>query len=143
MDDRRAALRRVAPSPAPPLAAAQPWRRAAGRFLRHRLALVGGSLLAVLVVLAVGAPWVAPHDPYRIDLASYSTRPGGAHVLGTDRAGRDVLSRLIFAARVSLSVGIVAVAIATAVGTVLGALAGYYGGTTDSLIMRLTDIVLS
>ncbi|MGQ0570716.1 MAG: oligopeptide ABC transporter permease [Armatimonadota bacterium] len=126
-----------------PAAAARPWRRALGRFLRHRLALVGGGMLAVLTALAVGAPWVAPHDPYRIDLSDYAVRPGGAHPLGTDLTGRDVLSRLIFAARVSLSVGIVAVAISTAVGTVLGAVAGYYGGRVDGLIMRLTDIILS
>jgi peptide/nickel transport system permease protein len=121
----------------------RPWRRALDRFLRHRLALVGGGMLAVLAGLAIGAPWVAPHDPYRIDLTRYAARPGGTHPLGTDLAGRDVLSRLIYAARVSLSVGIVAVAISTAVGTGLGAIAGYYGRLADGAIMRLTDIVLS
>jgi peptide/nickel transport system permease protein len=100
-------------------------------------------MLAVLIVLACGATWIAPHDPYRIDLSSYATPPGHVHPLGTDLTGRDVLSRLIYAARVSLSVGVVAVAISTAIGTSLGAVAGYYGRTADGVIMRLTDIVLS
>jgi len=123
--------------------ATRPWRRAVDRFFRHRLALAGGSMLAVLIVLACGATWIAPHDPYRIDLSSYATPPGHVHPLGTDLTGRDVLSRLIYAARVSLSVGVVAVAISTAIGTSLGAIAGYYGRTADGVIMRLTDIVLS
>jgi peptide/nickel transport system permease protein len=123
--------------------ATRPWRRALDRFLRHRLALAGGGMLTVLIVLACGATWIAPHDPYRIDLSSYATPPGRVHPLGTDLTGRDVLSRLIYAARVSLSVGVVAVAISTAIGTSLGAVAGYYGRAADGLIMRLTDIVLS
>jgi peptide/nickel transport system permease protein len=123
--------------------AASPLRRAYGRFIRHRLALAGAVMTVALIVLAVGAAWIAPHDPYRIDLDSYASKPGRAHPLGTDLTGRDVLSRLIYAARVSLSVGVVAVAISTAIGAALGAGAGFYGGHVDGVIMRLTDIVLS
>jgi peptide/nickel transport system permease protein len=124
-------------------APARPLRRALARFARHRLALAGAVMTALLIVLALAAGWIAPHDPYKIDLNSYATKPARAHPLGTDLTGRDVLSRLIYAARVSLSVGIVAVAISTAIGAFLGAAAGFYGGHLDGIIMRLTDVVLS
>jgi peptide/nickel transport system permease protein len=122
---------------------ARPLHRALARFVKHRLALAGAVMTAMLVVLALMAAWIAPHDPYKIDLSSYATKPARAHPLGTDLTGRDVLSRLIYAARVSLSVGIVAVAISTAIGAFLGAAAGFYGGHLDGVIMRVTDIVLS
>lgn len=115
------------------------WRR----FRRHRLAMIGAGILLVLVISAVFAPWVATHDPYAIDLRSYREGPSSAHWLGTDLAGRDMFSRLIYAGRVSLSVGLVAVSIYTAIGILLGALAGFYGGWVDSLVMRTADVFLS
>ncbi|MBC7338160.1 MAG: ABC transporter permease, partial [Clostridia bacterium] len=99
--------------------------------------------LAVLVFLAVFAPWVSPRDPYAVDLAAYRSPPSARYWLGADSSGRDVLSRLIYGARISLSVGIVAVGIYTVIGVLLGVLSGYYGGWVDHVVMRLADVVLS
>jgi peptide/nickel transport system permease protein len=100
-------------------------------------------MLLVLTIAAVGAPLLARHEPYAVDLRFYRAPPGAEHYLGTDASGRDVWSRLLYAGRVSLSVGLVAVSIYTAIGTVLGAVAGYYGRWVDSVSMRLADIVLA
>lgn len=117
------------------------------RFRRHRLALAGAIVLLGMIVVAIFAPWLAPADPNAIDQVhwnGYPLAPGVAgHLLGTDENGRDLLSRLIFGARVSLTVAIFAVLMEVVIGTVLGALAGYYGGAVDFAIMRLTDVVLS
>lgn len=113
------------------------------RFRRHRLAVLGSTFLLVLAISAFSAPWLTPYGPYSTDLGAIRQGPSGNHLLGTDIAGRDVLSRLLYAGRVSLSVGLVSVAIYTAIGIVLGALAGYYGGWVDSVVMRLADIFLS
>jgi peptide/nickel transport system permease protein len=96
----------------------------------------------VLVIASLAAPRIA-QDPYDTDLRSYRKGPSAQHLLGTDSAGRDVLSRLLHAGRVSLSVGLVAVSIYAAIGIVLGGVSGFYGGWVDSLIMRLADIVLA
>lgn len=112
------------------------------RFRRHRLALFGSSVLLVLVLVSLAAPWIT-QDPYDTDLRAYRKGPSAEHLLGTDSAGRDVLSRLLHAGRVSLSVGLVAVSIYAAIGIVLGSLSGFYGGWVDSLIMRFADMVLS
>ncbi len=113
------------------------------RFRRHRMAVVGLVVLLLLVVGAIGAPVIARKNPYKVDLSSYRKPPSRVHVLGTDAAGRDVFSRLLYAGRVSLSVGLVAVSIYTAIGMTLGALAGYFGGWVDGLVMRLADVFLS
>src|SRR5947209_11867478 len=121
-------------------------RRRAGvwqRFRRHRLALVGALLLLVLTAGAVAAPVVAANDPYKVDISAYRAGPAANHPLGTDSSGRDVFSRLLYAGRVSLSVGLVAVASYSVIGVILGAFSGFYGGWLDSSIMRLADIVLS
>jgi len=123
-----------------------PAHRKAGvwqRFKHHRVALIGAVILVVLTVVSIGAPLIASHDPFSVNISAYRQGPQGSHPLGTDSSGRDVLSRLLHAGRVSLSVGLVAVAIYTAIGVVLGALAGYFGGWVDSLLMRAADIVLS
>ncbi|MHB8644241.1 MAG: oligopeptide ABC transporter permease [Thermomicrobiales bacterium] len=128
------------------VAAAAPPRRNAGvwqRFRRHRLAMIGAMILGILVILAIGAPLFARNDPNQTNIRFYRKGPSAAHILGNDSSGRDVLSRLLYAGRVSLSVGLVAVSIYTAIGLVLGALAGYYGGWVDSVIMRFADIVLA
>ena len=109
---------------------------------RNRLAVVGGVIVVVLVVLAVFAPLFAPWDPNRPDVRKILADPSRNHPLGTDQLGRDVLSRMLHGARVSLAVGFVSVGIATAIGIVLGALAGYNGGSLDSFIMRLVDLML-
>ena len=119
--------------------AAQIW----ARFARHRLALGAAVILGVLVFLAVFAPIVAGQNPNRVDLFSTNAAPSRDHPLGTDAFGRDIWARLVYGARVSLSVGIVAVGIYTLIGVFFGSFAGYYGGWVDSSIMRLTDTVLS
>ncbi|HET7340405.1 MAG TPA: ABC transporter permease [Methylomirabilota bacterium] len=116
------------------------WRR----FVRNRLAVAGGAGVLVLVALAVLAPWVAPRDPLYIDMDHKFARPGEAgFVLGADELGRDVLSRLLHAGRVSLAVGLVTALIAVAVGSLLGAVAGFYGGALDAVVMRIVDVLLS
>ena len=111
-------------------------------FRRNRLAVIGGAIVLVLVALAVFAPVLAPWDPHRPDVKKILADPSRSHPLGTDQLGRDVLSRMLYGARVSLAVGFVSVGIATAIGIVLGALAGYNGGSVDGFIMRLVDLML-
>jgi peptide/nickel transport system permease protein len=121
-------------------------RRRAGvwqRFRRHRVALIGALILLLLTAGAVGAPVIATNDPDKVDISAYRKGPVANHLLGTDSSGRDVFSRLLYAGRVSLSVGLVAVAIYTVIGVTLGAFSGYYGGWLDAFIMRLADVVLS
>ncbi|MFY9780641.1 MAG: ABC transporter permease [Candidatus Baltobacteraceae bacterium] len=117
------------------------------RFRRHRLALAGAAVLALVTFVAVFAHWLAPADPNFIDQAhwsGYPLAPGVAgHSLGTDENGRDLLSRLMYGAQISLTVAFFAVAMELLIGTVLGALAGYYGGWVDYWLMRLTDVFLS
>lgn len=111
--------------------------------MRNRLALLGGCVLIGLALLAVTAPWLAPHDPLRITLSDALLPPSATYPLGTDQLGRDVLSRLLYGARISLVIGIIAVGIAVLVGTSLGAIAGFYGGWVDAALMRLVDTLLS
>ncbi|MGO9619894.1 MAG: ABC transporter permease, partial [Desulfobaccales bacterium] len=109
---------------------------------RNRLAISGLALVLGLFAVALLAYWLAPYDPDFIDLKQVLMPPSPAHLLGTDTLGRDVLSRIIFGARVSLLVGFVAVGIATLIGVLVGALAGYYGGVLDQILMRLVDLML-
>jgi len=109
---------------------------------RNRLAISGLALVLGLFAVALLARWLAPYDPDFIDLKQVLMPPSPAHLLGTDTLGRDVLSRIIFGARVSLLVGFVAVGIATLIGLLVGALAGYYGGVLDQILMRLVDLML-
>ncbi|HVA36280.1 MAG TPA: oligopeptide ABC transporter permease [Candidatus Dormibacteraeota bacterium] len=117
------------------------------RFRRHKLAIAGSVVLAVIILVAVFAPFLTPWNPNYIDQAhwnGYPLPPGAfGHLLGTDENGRDLLARLMFGARISLTVGIFAVVIEVVVGTFLGALAGYYGKWVDYAIMRVTDVFLS
>jgi peptide/nickel transport system permease protein len=111
-------------------------------FRRNKLALIGGVVVVILVALAVLAPGIAPWDPNRPDVRKILDAPSKAHWLGTDQLGRDVLSRMLYGARVSLAVGFVSVGIATMIGIALGAAAGYHGGTIDAMVMRLVDLML-
>jgi len=111
-------------------------------FRRNKLALIGGVVVVILVALALLAPGIAPWDPNRPDVRKILDAPSKAHPLGTDQLGRDVLSRMLYGARVSLAVGFVSVGIATMIGIALGAAAGYHGGTIDALVMRLVDLML-
>ena len=114
------------------------WRR----FKRHRLGMAGLFVAALIGLAALLAPLIAPHDPEAI-VGPFAAPPSLDFWLGTDQIGRDMLSRLLYATRVSLLVGILATAISTAVGVVLGLVAGYFGGWLDMVIMRFTDMVMS
>jgi peptide/nickel transport system permease protein len=111
--------------------------------LSNPLALTGFVIIATILLLALFAPFIAPYDPDAIDVKAILISPSSAHLMGTDGLGRDVFSRMLFGARISLLVGIVAVGIATLIGVVLGAIAGYYRGWVDIVIMRLVDVMLS
>ena len=111
--------------------------------MKDRLALSGGILLAVLALAAIAAPWLAPHDPLQVNLPAALLPPSAAYPLGTDQLGRDVLSRLLYGARISLTIGFIAVGISVLVGSAVGAVAGFYGGWVDSALMRLVDTLLS
>ena len=112
------------------------------RFRRHHLAMVSLVILAVVVGAALLAPLIAPYDPNEI-AGPFAGAPSKEFWLGTDQIGRDVLSRLMYATRVSLLVGVMATAISTVIGVVLGLIAGYFGGAADMMIMRFTDMVMS
>jgi peptide/nickel transport system permease protein len=112
------------------------------RLWQNRMAMSGLVLVLGMFAVALLAPWLAPYDPNAIDLKQVLMPPSAAHLMGTDTLGRDVLSRIIYGAQISLQVGFVAVGIATLVGLLVGALAGYYGGWVDQLLMRLVDLML-
>jgi peptide/nickel transport system permease protein len=108
----------------------------------HPLAAVGGIIVSGVVLLAVLAPWIAPYDPTEINVHAILLPPSPEHWCGTDTLGRDIFSRMLYGARISLSVGFVAVGISMLIGIALGAIAGYAGGKVDTLLMRLTDMAL-
>ncbi|MEW6674418.1 MAG: ABC transporter permease [Nitrospirota bacterium] len=110
---------------------------------KNRLALLGGTIVIILFLIAVGAPLISPYDPNDIDRRHILEAPSLSHPFGTDDLGRDIMSRMIWGVRISLSVGFVAVGIATAIGMIIGAIAGYYGKWVDTLVMRFVDIMLS
>lgn len=112
------------------------------RFKRHRLGLTGAMVVLLLFTISLAAPALSPYDPSYIDIKSILEPPSYEHPLGTDQLGRDVLSRIIWGGRISLMVGFVAVGIAAVIGVFLGAMAGYYGGYVDTIIMRFVDIML-
>jgi peptide/nickel transport system permease protein len=118
-------------------------RQAVTKALSNPLALSGFVIIATILVLAIFAPLIAPYDPDAINVKAILLAPSADHYMGTDGLGRDVYSRMLFGARISLLVGIVAVGIATFKGVVLGAIAGYYRGGTDVIIMRMVDVMLS
>jgi len=122
-----------------------------GRLRQHKLAMVGLGFIILLIIMAILAPVLAPADPNAQDLFAKLARPGtpfdelgaGTYMLGADQLGRDVLSRVIYGARISLLVGFVAEGLVLVIGVTLGALAGYYGGKVDRLIMRTSDILFA
>ena len=115
------------------------WRR----FRRNHLALIGLLIVAVILTAAALAPWLAPQDPAKQSLFEKRARPGGKYVLGADEFGRDILSRVIYGARVALLVGLVSVGIALGLGLLLGSLAGFVGGWVDAGIMRGVEVLLA
>jgi peptide/nickel transport system permease protein len=119
------------------------WGDALRRLARNRGAAVGGLVFLLVVLLALAAPVLAPHDPVRLNVVESLEAPGARHWLGTDQFGRDVLSRIIYGSRVSVAMGIVAVAISVGAGSMLGLLAGFYRGPVDLVVMRLVDVMLA
>jgi peptide/nickel transport system permease protein len=111
-------------------------------FFKNPLLLVGTLVVATVALLAILAPMIAPYDPSDINVRAILLPPSWEHWCGTDTLGRDVLTRMLYGARVSLAVGFVAVGIALLVGIILGSIAGHYGGRIDGALMRLTDMVL-
>jgi peptide/nickel transport system permease protein len=112
------------------------------RFLKNKMAVAGSLVVLLLFAVSLLAPWIAPYDPSMIDLTQVLAAPSSAHPFGTDQLGRDVLSRMIWGARISLKVGFVATGIAILLGAILGAVSGYYGRWVDAVIMRFVDIML-
>jgi ABC-type dipeptide/oligopeptide/nickel transport system permease subunit len=115
------------------------WRR----FRRNRLAVAALGFIALEILVALFAPWVAPYDPYQPDFANTWQQPSAVHWLGTDDLGRDVLSRLIYGARISISVGVLSQLVIVLIGLPIGALAGLLGGWPDYIVMRIIDVVSS
>jgi ABC-type dipeptide/oligopeptide/nickel transport system permease subunit len=110
---------------------------------RRRLAMGGGAVIVLLVVVGIAGPWIAPYDPLAQDLSKSLLGPSLEHWFGTDSFGRDILSRVLYGARISLLVGIVSQGIAFSLGVAMGLVSGYYGGKVDALIMRLADVTLA
>jgi peptide/nickel transport system permease protein len=120
-----------------------PAMRALRQFARHRAAVAGLAVLVVAVAVSAAAPWLAPYDPIALDVIHPTAAASAAHPLGTDELGRDILSRLLWGGRDTLLITVAAVAIAFASGSALGIVAGYRGGTGDTVIMRIMDVLLA
>jgi len=120
-----------------------PWRMASRRFFRHRLAAAGLVISILLILSAIFAPLLAPADPLRINVLAKFVSPGNdGFILGSDELGRDLLSRLLYAGRISLSVGFVAMLVTVSIGTLIGLVSGYFGGIVDTILMRITDALM-
>src|SRR5262250_3275893 len=113
------------------------------RLARHRGALLGVVILGALALMALAAPWLSPRDPIKTSPREALQPPGSRFLLGSDQFGRDVASRALHGARVSLTVGLIAVSIAVALGTPVGLVSGYYGGRVDGFMMRVVDVLLA
>jgi len=119
------------------------FRDALRRLFRNKLAIIGMVILGLFVFCALFAPWIAPYDPIAQDVTRRREPPSWEHPFGLDEVGRDLLSRVIYGARVSLYVGVASVSLAIIAGTLIGAVSGYAGGWIDNLVMRIMDIMLA
>jgi peptide/nickel transport system permease protein len=119
------------------------WADAFRRLVRSRGATSGGVIFGLFVIMALAAPLLTPYDPIRLNVVESLEPPSARHWLGTDQFGRDVLARVIYGARVSMAMGVVAVTISVVLGLALGLVSGYYRGTVDLLVMRLVDVMLA
>ncbi len=126
-----------------PVKSSSPWGDVWRHLLHNRLAVVGMVILGILILVALSADWIAPYPFNDYDLSRGIQPPSPQFILGTDEAGRDLLTRLIYGSRVSLTVGLIVVGIAGSIGTVLGAISGYFGGLVDQIIMRTVDVLLA
>ncbi len=117
------------------------WQDAVRRLIQNRAAMIGGITVLVLIILAIFAPWIAPYSYSYQNLDLGASQPSAEHLLGTDVLGRDLLSRLLYGARISLLVGFVATGVALVIGVSWGIIAGYFGGRVDSIMMRIVDVL--
>jgi peptide/nickel transport system permease protein len=118
-------------------------RRIWNQLKRTRLAIPGGIVVLLFILVALLAPLIAPHDPLKNNLSKPLLSPGTVHLLGTDELGRDILSRIIYGARLSLLEGLISVLLAMAIGVPLGVFSGFVGGKTDTILMRFVDILMA
>ncbi|MDI3533573.1 MAG: peptide/nickel transport system permease protein [Synergistaceae bacterium] len=119
------------------------WQETISRFRENSMAMVGFYVIAAVAIVAIFAPLVSFHDPYEINLRQRLLLPSGAHILGTDAFGRDMLSRIIYGARISLLVGLIPSFISIGIGSAVGVTSGYLGGKVDFILMRVADIVIA
>jgi ABC-type dipeptide/oligopeptide/nickel transport system permease subunit len=119
------------------------WGDARSRLLRNPVAMTGGAVVILLILVATAAPYIAPYDPTHQDLANSLVAPSMAHLAGTDVHGRDIFSRILYGTRISLRIGFLGMLLGCVVGVILGLFAGYYGGWADTVIMRLLDVQLA
>jgi len=119
------------------------WGIAWERFRRHKPALIGLAVVLLFSVASLAAPVISPYSPTKTNLSAMLEGPTAAHPMGTDELGRDLMARVLYGGRVSLAVGVLAVALSVTIGTAVGALAGYYGGALDNVLMRLVDFMIS
>lgn len=110
---------------------------------RWRLVLTGGTIIGIILICAIFAPWIAPYSPYDLDVVAMLQPPSAAHPLGTDELGRDILSRIIHAARISMQVAFIAASVGLVFGTLIGVVAAYFGGIVDLFLMRLMELLFS
>lgn len=120
-----------------------PWSIARKKFFNNKLAMISLVFLVVVTTLAILSYWIAPFDPSRVDPTNRFTEPGGDHLLGTDGAGRDVWTLLLYGARTSLLIGFTATIGIVIIATVIGSVSGYYGGVVDAVLMRFTDFMMN
>lgn len=129
----------AAPAATPVAIASNPWRD----FIRQPVTLIGVVVIALFVAMAILAPWIAPYDPLKQNILMMSRAPSDANWFGTDRFGRDILSRVLHGARPSLALGITAPLLACVFGTIIGMLAGYFGGIVDRITGRISDVLMA
>ncbi|RKU12262.1 peptide ABC transporter permease [Candidatus Poribacteria bacterium] len=113
------------------------------KLLKHRSAIIGASIIIFFIIVAIFAPLIATHDPRQANIVERLQGGSASHYLGTDKVGRDIFSRIVYGTRISLKVGLVAMTFSVGFGTLFGAIAGYYGGKLDNLIMRVMDMMLA
>jgi len=137
------AWRRAVPKPVPAEHVDTWWDETSKQFVKNRVGVLGGYAVFVLILMAVLTPFIAPFDPDTIDVGEKLAAPSWDYLMGTDEFRRDVFSRVMYGARISLSIGFVAVFLAGSLGTAIGAIAGYFGGVVDKGLMWFTDLLLS
>ena len=113
------------------------------KLLKHRSATIGASIILFFMLIAIFAPLLATHDPRQANIVERLQGGSASHYLGTDKVGRDIFSRIVYGTRISLKVGLIAMTFSVGFGTLFGAIAGYYGGRLDNLIMRVMDMMLA